>query len=121
VALNGSGLIGSVFRDYLREQAATTLTCQKIAAVVHEMHTNTCGSVAPALLWSIGPWYLCAWILCCCSLPSACMLGRKKTDPSVHPEGEGERLSAQEPDEEEGGEEDSGRRKIQASQGAESL
>jgi hypothetical protein len=111
VALNGTGLIGTVVRDYLREQADTTLTCHRIAAVVHEMHTNTCGSMAPALLWSIGPWYLCAWILCCCSLPSACLLGRARKDSSVFPQegggggGGGHRPLPQQvdPDEEEGG------------------
>lgn len=108
VALNGTGRIGMVLKDYLHDQSMTTLTCDKIGAVVHDLHTDTCGSFAPALLWCIGPWYLCAWILCCCSLPSACMLGRdRKNSTTIHPS---EELAPEEneerggfDDEEEGG------------------
>lgn len=88
VATNGTARIGMVFRDYLKEQAMTTLTCDKIAAVVDSLHKDTCGSIVPPLLWSIGPWYLCAWILCCCSLPSACLLGKDRKNSSVFPEQE---------------------------------
>jgi hypothetical protein len=88
VSVNGTARVGMVLRDYLHEQAETTLTCEKIAAVVNDLHTDTCGSIVPALLWCIGPWYLCAWILCCCSLPSACLLGRDRKNSSIHPSDE---------------------------------
>lgn len=86
VAINGTARIGMVLRDYLKEQATTSLTCENIAAIVYDFHQDTCGSIVPPLLWSIGPWYLCAWILCCCSLPSACLLGRDRKHSSIFPE-----------------------------------
>jgi len=97
---------GTMMHNFFDSLADEVLTCEKVAGVIASVDRETCDSFAPPIFWIIAPWYLCAWIICCLGIPSACMRAKmelEKVSPEAHvplhemPGGEEEEMKADSP------------------------
>jgi hypothetical protein len=73
-AANGTG---TVFSDFLREEAAGSLNCAGLHEAVHVAKDAVCCNLTTPLFWYVSAWYLAAWAMLLCGLPAG-ILGRKR-------------------------------------------
>ena len=66
---------GQVMYDLIAETHADghkVLSCESMSLIYADVEETFCEGVVLPGAWLIGSWYLVAWVICCCGLPSSC-------------------------------------------------
>lgn len=69
---NATDSLGDSVANFIKAEGEEALNCEAIGAAFGHLQMYVCDDLFYSLYYYIACWYLCAWVMLCCGLPTAC-------------------------------------------------